>query len=54
MDVIEPVKRLAEKVTGVGLPSREATAGCIVDRGAAQSTFVLVKIRFGVRPFELG
>ena len=39
MDVIEPVKRLAEKVTGVGLPSREAAAGCIVDRRPVRMKF---------------
>ena len=39
MDVIEPVKRLAEKVTGVGLPSREAAAACIVDRRPVRMKF---------------
>lgn len=31
MDVIEPVKRLAEKATGIGIPSREEALACVRD-----------------------
>ena len=39
MDVIEPVKRLAEKITGIGLPSREEAAACIIDRRPVRMKF---------------
>jgi hypothetical protein len=39
MDVVEPVKRIAEMVTGVGLPSREEAAACVVDRRPALMKF---------------
>ena len=29
MDIIEPVKRLAEKATGIGIPSREEAFACL-------------------------
>ncbi|KQT22710.1 cupin domain-containing protein [Roseiarcaceae bacterium H3SJ34-1] len=31
MDVIEPVKRIVEKATGIGIPSREEALGCVRD-----------------------
>src|ERR1043165_9643071 len=31
MDVIEPLKRLAEKATGIGIPSREKALSCVQD-----------------------
>ena len=40
MDVIEPVKRLAEKISpALVSPSREAAAGCIVDRRPVRMKF---------------
>ena len=29
MDLAEPIKRLAEKATGVGIPSREEALSCV-------------------------
>jgi hypothetical protein len=29
MDVIEPLKRLAEKATGIGIPRREEALACV-------------------------
>ncbi len=31
MDVIEPIKRLAEKATGIGIPSRKDALACVRD-----------------------
>jgi len=31
MDVIEPLKRLAEKATGIGIPRREEALACVRD-----------------------
>lgn len=31
MDVIEPLKRVAEKATGIGIPSREEMLACVLD-----------------------
>jgi len=39
MNVVEPVKRFAEKITRVGLPSREQAAACIVDRRPVRMKF---------------
>lgn len=39
MDIIAPVKRLAEKATGVGIPSREEALACVRDCRPTQMKF---------------
>ena len=39
MDLIEPVKRLAEKATGIGIPSRDEALACVRDRRPAHMKF---------------
>ena len=39
MDVVEPVKRLAERVIGLGLPSHDQAAACVIDRRPARMKF---------------
>src|SRR3954468_10975928 len=39
MDVIEPVKRLAEKATGIGLPAREEALACVRECRPARMKF---------------
>ena len=39
MDVIEPIKRLAEKATGIGLPTVEEAVACVRQRRPLQMKF---------------
>src|SRR4051794_35055937 len=39
MDIIEPVKRLAEKATGIGLPAREEAMTCVRECRPARMKF---------------
>ena len=39
MDVIEPIKRLAEKATGIGIPSREEALACVLDSRPSRMKF---------------
>ena len=39
MDVIEPVKRIVEKATGIGIPSREEALACVLDSRPSRMTF---------------
>jgi uncharacterized protein YjlB len=39
MDIIAPVKRLAEKATGIGIPSREEALACVRDCRPTQMKF---------------
>ncbi len=39
MDVIEPLKRMAEKATGIGIPSREDALACVRDARPARMIF---------------
>jgi uncharacterized protein YjlB len=39
MDVLEPVKRLAEKTTGIGIPSREEALACILNSHPSRMRF---------------
>lgn len=39
MDVVEPLKRRAEKATGIGIPSREEALACILDFRPSRMTF---------------
>lgn len=39
MDVIEPVKRLAEKAIGIGIPTRDEALACVQDLRPSRMTF---------------
>lgn len=39
MDFVEPIKRLTEKATGIGLPDRQSAMACVRDSRPSQMRF---------------